>query len=343
MLNAGRRAALAARRNRRSADYDELMAEAERWEPGVEGLTFLPYLAGERTPHADPDARGAFAGLSLRHDRGALARAVLEGVAFGLRDSLDLLRELGVDAQRRPRLRRRRGERPVPARGGERARAAGRAHRGRRGRRLRRRAAGGGRGGRVRVGRGSRGAGAPDCDDRAGMGLERAAGALPRAVPGAALIRRPRARARRPPQHEPEAGERGAGASTIQTQSPPENGDVESVADGVDSRALPGPPTQVRAGAPAAPLRAAAGRAAAGAGRAAAAGARGGADPPAALAPCRRSPACRRCPSPASTSPARRPGTAPASWTGRGSSRALRGRTMRRGRGGRSVCSWERL
>jgi xylulokinase len=81
------------------ADYDQLMAEAERWEPGVEGLTFLPYLAGERTPHADPDARGAFAGLSLRHDRGALTRAVLEGVAFGLRDSLDLVRELGVDAR----------------------------------------------------------------------------------------------------------------------------------------------------------------------------------------------------------------------------------------------------
>jgi xylulokinase len=81
------------------APYDELMAEAAPWEPGVEGLTFLPYLAGERTPHADPEARGAFAGLSLRHDRGALARAVLEGVAFGLRDSLDLLRELGVEAR----------------------------------------------------------------------------------------------------------------------------------------------------------------------------------------------------------------------------------------------------
>jgi xylulokinase len=79
------------------ASFGELMAEAERWEAGVEGLTFLPYLAGERTPHADPDARGAFAGLSLRHDRGALARAVVEGVAFGLRDSLDLLRELGVE------------------------------------------------------------------------------------------------------------------------------------------------------------------------------------------------------------------------------------------------------
>jgi xylulokinase len=60
---------------------------------------FLPYLAGERTPHADPDVRGAFVGLELRHDRGALVRAVLEGVAFGLRDCLDLLRSLGVDAR----------------------------------------------------------------------------------------------------------------------------------------------------------------------------------------------------------------------------------------------------
>ena len=75
--------------------FDELLAHASDWPPGTEGLIFLPYLAGERTPHADPDARGAFAGLSIRHDRGALVRAVLEGVAFGLRDSLDLLADLG--------------------------------------------------------------------------------------------------------------------------------------------------------------------------------------------------------------------------------------------------------
>jgi xylulokinase len=80
------------------AEYGTLDGEAERWRPGVEGLQFAPYLAGERTPHVDPDARGAFTGLSLRHDRGALARATLEGVAFGLRDSLELLRELGVEA-----------------------------------------------------------------------------------------------------------------------------------------------------------------------------------------------------------------------------------------------------
>jgi xylulokinase len=78
--------------------FDTLLAEAARWPPGCEGLLFAPYLAGERTPHADPDARGAFVGLSLRHDRGALVRAVLEGVAFGLRDSLDVVTGLGVPA-----------------------------------------------------------------------------------------------------------------------------------------------------------------------------------------------------------------------------------------------------
>jgi xylulokinase len=77
--------------------YDELLADAAGWPPGADGLLFAPYLAGERTPHADPDARGAFTGLALHHDRGALARAVLEGVAFGLRDSLELLIELGVE------------------------------------------------------------------------------------------------------------------------------------------------------------------------------------------------------------------------------------------------------
>jgi xylulokinase len=81
-------------------EFGALIEEAAAWEPGAEGLTFLPYLAGERTPHADADARGAFSGLSLRHDRGALVRAVLEGVAYGLRDSLDLLRELGVTPER---------------------------------------------------------------------------------------------------------------------------------------------------------------------------------------------------------------------------------------------------
>jgi xylulokinase len=82
------------------ASFEELTAEAERWGPGVEGVTFLPYLQGERTPHADPGARGSFTGLALHHDRGALVRAVLEGVAYGLRDSLELLRELGVSPEK---------------------------------------------------------------------------------------------------------------------------------------------------------------------------------------------------------------------------------------------------
>jgi xylulokinase len=83
----------------RGESYDTLVAEAAGWAPGTEGLTFLPYLAGERTPHADPDARASFTGLGLRHDRGALVRAVLEGVAYGLRDSLDLLVGLGAAAE----------------------------------------------------------------------------------------------------------------------------------------------------------------------------------------------------------------------------------------------------
>ncbi|HEY7207242.1 MAG TPA: xylulokinase [Gaiellaceae bacterium] len=75
--------------------YDELLAEAAGTPPGAEGVLFQPYLSGERTPHADPNARAAFVGLSLRHERGALVRAVLEGVAYGLRDSLELVKTLG--------------------------------------------------------------------------------------------------------------------------------------------------------------------------------------------------------------------------------------------------------
>ena len=75
--------------------FERLVAEAEAVEPGAEGVTFLPYLSGERTPHADPDARAAFVGLAASHGRGVLVRAVLEGVAYGLRDSLELLVGLG--------------------------------------------------------------------------------------------------------------------------------------------------------------------------------------------------------------------------------------------------------
>jgi xylulokinase len=78
------------------AAFEDITREAGSCSAGADGVVFLPYLQGERTPHADPDATGSFTGLSLRHGRAALARAVLEGVAYGLRDSLELLRELGV-------------------------------------------------------------------------------------------------------------------------------------------------------------------------------------------------------------------------------------------------------
>jgi xylulokinase len=77
-------------------DYEALLAPAAQVPPGSEGLLFLPYLTGERTPHADPLARGAFVGLTVRHRQAHLTRAVLEGVAFGLRDSLALIRSAGL-------------------------------------------------------------------------------------------------------------------------------------------------------------------------------------------------------------------------------------------------------
>lgn len=73
--------------------------EAARVPPGADGVTFLPYLAGERTPHRDASARGAFIGLSLAHSRAHLTRAVLEGVCFALRDSVAILRELGLSPE----------------------------------------------------------------------------------------------------------------------------------------------------------------------------------------------------------------------------------------------------
>lgn len=76
--------------------YDILTAEAQGVPAGSQGLFFLPYLSGERTPHADPDARGCFVGLTLAHTRGHLIRAILEGVVYALRDSLEIIENLGV-------------------------------------------------------------------------------------------------------------------------------------------------------------------------------------------------------------------------------------------------------
>ena len=69
---------------------------AEPVSPGSQGLVFAPYLSGERHPHFDPYARGAFVGLTLRHGLPHLVRAVMEGVAFGMRDNLELLRAQGI-------------------------------------------------------------------------------------------------------------------------------------------------------------------------------------------------------------------------------------------------------
>jgi xylulokinase len=74
--------------------YETLVSEAERVEPGSDGLFFQPYLTGERTPHNDAAARGVFFGLHLGHTRAHLVRAVMEGVCFAMRDSMDLMREM---------------------------------------------------------------------------------------------------------------------------------------------------------------------------------------------------------------------------------------------------------
>jgi xylulokinase len=77
-------------------NYDTLLAPAAEIQPGSDGLLFLPYLTGERTPHPDPLARGAFVGLTVRHTFPHLTRAVLEGVSFGLRDSFELMKNAGL-------------------------------------------------------------------------------------------------------------------------------------------------------------------------------------------------------------------------------------------------------
>lgn len=84
-------------------DFADLLAEAESVPAGSEGLQFLPYLTGERTPYPDPLARGAWIGLTIRHGRSHLTRALLEGVAFGLKDSFTLIQEAGLGEIRQVR------------------------------------------------------------------------------------------------------------------------------------------------------------------------------------------------------------------------------------------------
>jgi xylulokinase len=78
------------------AGFGELIDEASPVDPGSEGLLFLPYLTGERSPHLDPHARGGFVGLTVRHGRPHMTRAVIEGVAFSMRDGLEIMRGLGT-------------------------------------------------------------------------------------------------------------------------------------------------------------------------------------------------------------------------------------------------------
>jgi xylulokinase len=79
-----------------ATSFDDLLKEAELIPTGCEGLQFLPYLSGERTPHPDPLARAGFIGLTIRHGRGHMTRAVLEGVSFGLKDSFTLIQNAGL-------------------------------------------------------------------------------------------------------------------------------------------------------------------------------------------------------------------------------------------------------
>jgi xylulokinase len=82
------------------ASYEALTADAAQAPPGAEGVLWAPYLMGERTPHLDPHARAALVGLTAAHTRGHVVRAVLEGVAFSLRDSFSIFAELGVPVNR---------------------------------------------------------------------------------------------------------------------------------------------------------------------------------------------------------------------------------------------------
>jgi len=86
------------------ASFDELIDEAAQVPAGSEGLIFLPYLSGERTPYPDPLARGAWVGLTVRHRRGHLTRAVLEGVAYGLKDSFALIQSAGLEGFEQARV-----------------------------------------------------------------------------------------------------------------------------------------------------------------------------------------------------------------------------------------------
>ena len=132
--------------------YFLLTDEAALAGPGAEGLFFLPYLTGERTPHFDPDAKGAWVGLTVRHGRAHMIRSLLEGATFAMRDSLELIREMGVAIEQVRALRRRCAERALEADPGRHLRLRRPHAQFDRGAGLRRRAPGPGRHRRVHIG-----------------------------------------------------------------------------------------------------------------------------------------------------------------------------------------------
>ena len=87
---------IAAAKRRKIDPYELITQQAAEAPAGSEGLFFLPYLTGERTPHADPNARASWIGLSLRHGKGHMARAVMEGATFAMRDTLEIIKEMNI-------------------------------------------------------------------------------------------------------------------------------------------------------------------------------------------------------------------------------------------------------
>lgn len=80
--------------------FDEMTALAETVPAGSRGILFLPYLSGERTPYNDPDAKGIYHGLTLSHTKAELIRSTMEGIIFGLKNSLEIFQDMGVEFQR---------------------------------------------------------------------------------------------------------------------------------------------------------------------------------------------------------------------------------------------------
>jgi xylulokinase len=87
---------MAAAKKKKVDPYELLVAEAQQAPAGAEGLFFLPYLTGERCPHPDPNARGGWVGITARTTRGMLIRSLMEGVTFGMRDALEIMRDMGI-------------------------------------------------------------------------------------------------------------------------------------------------------------------------------------------------------------------------------------------------------